>query len=117
VCFIVLHSSQDHLRKGTCDLNHPFILPVEKNTDSWCARKGDLQRATPLDILMVPSSSITITANCEHLACSGFSISEPIHLGNFEFIAIYFGGLSLSPRRGNKGAIFTGSTRSGVSTS
>jgi hypothetical protein len=46
---------------------------------------------------MVPASSITITSNGEHLACSGFSLSEPVHLGNFEFIADYFGGLSQSP--------------------
>jgi hypothetical protein len=38
---------------------------------------------------------------------------EPAHLGNFEFIADYFCGLSLSPRRGNEGAIFVGLTHNG----
>jgi hypothetical protein len=39
---------------------------------------------------------------------------EPVRLGNFEFITDYFGGLSLSPRRGNEGAIFVGLTHSGA---
>jgi hypothetical protein len=87
-----------------------------KNTNSWHARKEDLQRVTSLDILIVPSSSIAITADGECLAYGGFSLSEPVGLGNFEFIANYFGGLSLSPRRGNKGVVFKGSTHSGAST-
>jgi hypothetical protein len=93
-----------------------LYLASAKNTDSWRARKGDLYRATPLDISMVPSSSITITADGERLACGGFSLSEPVGLGNFEFIADYFGGLRLSHRRGNEGAIFVGSTHSRAST-
>jgi hypothetical protein len=47
---------------------------------------------------MVLLSAITVAANSERLMCGGFSLSEPVHLGNFEFIADYFGGLSLSPR-------------------
>jgi hypothetical protein len=115
VRFVVLHSLQDHLRIGTHDLDHPISCPCN-NTDSWCSRKGYLQHATPLDVLMVPSSSIPITADGERLACGGFSLDEPIHLGNIEFITDYFNGLSLSPRRGNKDAIFVGLTRSGAST-
>jgi hypothetical protein len=65
---------------------------------------------------MVPSSSIAFTVDGERLTCSGFSLGKPIHLGNFEFIADYFGSLSLSPRRGNEGTIFVGSTHSGAST-
>jgi hypothetical protein len=65
---------------------------------------------------MVSPSSIAIIADCEHLVCSGFSLGELVHLGNLEFITDYFGGLSLSPRRGNEGTIFVGSTRSGAST-
>jgi hypothetical protein len=87
-----------------------LYLAGAKNTDSWHARKRDLQRATPLDVAMVPSSSIAVTAD------GGFSLGEPVHLGNFEFIADYFGSLSLSPRRGNESAIFMGSTRSEAST-
>jgi hypothetical protein len=65
---------------------------------------------------MVPSSSKAITADGECLACGGFSLSEPVFLENFEFVTDYFGGLSLSPRRSNKGTVFVGSTCSGAST-
>jgi hypothetical protein len=87
-----------------------------KNTNSWHARKEDLQCVTSLDILIVPSYSIAIAADGECLAYGGFSLGEPVGLGNFEFIANYFGGLSLSLRRGNKGVIFKGSTHSEAST-
>jgi hypothetical protein len=62
---------------------------------------------------MVPSSALTITIDGTHLTCGGFSLGEIVHLGSFEFIADYFGGLSLSPRRSNSGTAFTGSTHSG----
>jgi hypothetical protein len=65
---------------------------------------------------MVLSSSIAIAADGEHLMCGGFSLHEPVHLGHFEFIADYFSGLSLYPRRCDEGAIFVGSTHSGAST-
>jgi hypothetical protein len=65
---------------------------------------------------MVPSSSIAIVADSERIMCSGFSLGEPVLLGNFEFIVDYFGGLSLSPRRGNEGTAFVGSTCCGAST-
>jgi hypothetical protein len=32
----------------------PYLIGA-KNTNSWHARKGHLQRAFPLDVLMVPS--------------------------------------------------------------
>jgi hypothetical protein len=51
----VLGSSQDYLRTRTRDLDHPVLTSAE-NTDSWCTRKRDLQRALPLDITMVPST-------------------------------------------------------------
>jgi hypothetical protein len=75
-----------------------------------------LQRAFSLVVPMVPSSAIAVIADGEHLMCGGFSLSETVHLGNFEFIADYFGGLSLSPRRGTVGATFIGPTHSGAST-
>jgi hypothetical protein len=65
---------------------------------------------------MVPSCSIIIVADGERLTCDEFSLGEIIHLGNFEFITDYFGGLSLSPRRGDEGTTFVGSTRRGAST-
>jgi hypothetical protein len=89
-----------------------LYLAGAKNIDSWHARKGDLQRAFPLDVLMVPSSVIIVTANGECLTCGGFSLGETVLLGNFEFIADYFGSLTLSPRRGDVGAAFMGSTHS-----
>jgi hypothetical protein len=95
------------------DLDHPILAGAE-NTNSWCSRKGDLQRAFPLDVPMVPSYMITIAADGEHLTYDGFSLSKTIQLGNFEFIADYFSGLSLSTRRGDSAAAFMGSTRSGT---
>jgi hypothetical protein len=41
---------------------------------------------------------------------------KPVRLRNFEFIADYFDGLILSPRRGNEGVVFVGSTRNEAST-
>jgi hypothetical protein len=58
---------------------------------------------------------ITVTADGERLMCGGFSLSKTIHLGNFEFIVNYFGGLSLYHKRGDSGIAFNGSTRSGDS--
>jgi hypothetical protein len=65
---------------------------------------------------MVPSSLIAVTADSECLTCGGFSLSETFHLGNFKFITDYFGGLSLSPWRGDAGAALMGPTHSGAST-
>jgi hypothetical protein len=48
-------SSQDHLRTGMRDLDHP-VLAGARNTDNWCTRKGDLQLAFHLDVPIVPSS-------------------------------------------------------------
>jgi hypothetical protein len=63
---------------------------------------------------MVPPSVITIAANDECLMCSGFSLGETVHFGSFKFIADHFNGLKLSPRRGDSGAAFMGSTHSGT---
>jgi hypothetical protein len=93
-----------------------LYLVGTKNTDSWCARKGDSQCAFPLDVPMVPSSAITVATDGKHLTCGGFSLGETACIGKFEFIVDYFGGLSLSPRRGDKDTAFMGSTRSEPST-
>jgi hypothetical protein len=50
----------------------------------------------PQGVVMVPSSSITVAIDGEHLMCSGLSLGEPVRLGNFEFMIDYFDGLSLS---------------------
>jgi hypothetical protein len=48
------------VHKTILELEHTILttlfLAGAKNTDSWCARKRDLQRAFPLDVSMVPSS-------------------------------------------------------------
>jgi hypothetical protein len=93
-----------------------LYLASAKNTNSWCARQGNLQHIFPLHVSMVPSSVITVTADGECLTCSGFSLDKIVRLGNFEFISDYFGGLSLSPKRGDAGATFMGSNRSEKST-
>jgi hypothetical protein len=64
---------------------------------------------------MVPSSTIAITTDGERLTCGGFSLDETVCLRNFEFIVDYFGSLILSPRRGDEGVAFMGSTHSGIS--
>jgi hypothetical protein len=60
---------------------------------------------------MVPSSTISVATGGECVMCGGFSLGETVHLRNFEFIADYFGGLSLSPWRCDSGV---GSTRNGT---
>jgi hypothetical protein len=79
---------------------------------SWHARKGHLQRAFHLEVLIVPSSVLAIAADDERLTCSGFSLHETIHIGSFKSIVAYFDGLSLCPKRGSSGAAFMGSTHS-----
>jgi hypothetical protein len=84
-----------------CDLDHPVLAGVE-NTDSWHTRKGDLENAFPLGVMMVPSSVITtIGADAEYLTCGGFSLGETIHIGSFEFVADYFGVQILFPGKGD----------------
>jgi hypothetical protein len=92
-----------------------LYLVGAKNTNNRRNRKGHLQLAFPLDFLMVPSSAIAITTDGERLTCGGFSLDETVCLRNFEFIIDYFSSLILSPRRGDEGVAFMGSTHSGVS--
>jgi hypothetical protein len=115
VCFIV-HSSQDHLRTGTRDLDHPISCRCKKTPMVGALGKEICSVLFLDEVLMVPSSSIAVAANCERLTCGGFSLGEPVCLRNFEFITNYFNGLSLSHKRGNEGAIFVGSTHNGAST-
>jgi hypothetical protein len=60
---------------------------------------------------MVHSSTLTITADDEHLTRGCFSLDKTVRFGNLEFIADYFGSLSLSPKGNNSGTIFVGTTR------
>jgi hypothetical protein len=79
-----------------------LYLTGAKNTNSWCGKKEDLQRAFSLDVPMVPSSAITVAADGKHLTCGGFSLGETVRLGKFEFITDYFSSLSLSLRGATK---------------
>jgi hypothetical protein len=109
MCFIV--------RKTISELERVILttlyLAGARNTNSWHSRKGDLLRTLPLDVSIVSLSSFTVSGDGERLMCGGFSLSETIHLGSFDFIADYFGGLSLPHRRNDSGTSFMGSTRSG----
>jgi hypothetical protein len=91
------------------NLDH-LVLADAKNTDSWRAWKGDWKRAFPLDVPMVPSSSIAVAADGEHLTCGGFSLGKTVCLGNFDFITDYFGPTH------SAGTAVMGPTRSGAST-
>jgi hypothetical protein len=111
VCYVV-HKTTSELE--CMILTTPFLAGA-KNIDSWCARKGELQCAFPLDVPMVPTSVITVAADGERLSCGGFSLGESVCFWNFEFIADYFDGLTLSPKRSNSGTAFMGSTCRGAS--
>jgi hypothetical protein len=93
------------------DLDHPVLAGVE-NTDSWHAMKGDLQRASPLDVPMVTSSKLSFIANASNLIGVGLTLSEAIHFGSLEFTADHLGRLSLSPKQWDSGAIFIGMVHS-----
>jgi hypothetical protein len=108
----VLYSSQDHLRTRTRDLDHPVLVGV-KNIDSWHTRNGDLQRAFPLDVLMVPSSALIVATDGECLSCGDFSLGETICFGSLEFITDRFSGLSLFPMGDGSDTIIMGSARGG----
>jgi hypothetical protein len=105
-------------RKITSKLERAILTTMylisAKNTDSWRIRKGDLQCAFHLDVLMVPSSVLVISIDGERLTCGGFSLGETVRLESFEFITDYFSGLSLSSRRSDSGTTFIGSTHSGI---
>jgi hypothetical protein len=95
------------------DLDHPVLAGAE-NTNGWHSWKWDLHRPFPLNVPMVPSSPLAITSDGECLMCGCFSLGKTICPGSFEFIANYFRGLSLSPRRGNSRTAFMGSIHSGT---
>jgi hypothetical protein len=108
----VLRCSQDHA-KLECTILTTLYFAGAKNTDSWHTRKGDFQCAFPLDILMVPSFALTVSADGERLTCGGFSLGKTVHLGSFEFIIDYFSNLSLFAWRNDLGITFMGSTQGG----
>jgi hypothetical protein len=62
---------------------------------------------------MVNSSALAINIDGERLTCGGFSLDVTVRFGSPEFIVDYFGGLSLSPKGGDLGAILVFTTRRG----
>jgi hypothetical protein len=74
-----------------------LYLAGPKNTFIWCTKKGDLQRAFPMDV-----------ANGNHPTDVGLALGSTIHFGSLEFTAAHLGRLSLSPQEWDLGAIFIG---------
>jgi hypothetical protein len=107
----VLCSSQDHLRTGMRDLDHPILAGAE-NTDSWPARNWDLQCAFPLDVMMVPSLKLCFLANINNPTSLGLALGRTIDFGSLEFTADCLGRLSLSPQEGDSSTIFIGMVHS-----
>jgi hypothetical protein len=48
VCFVILHSSQDHLGTGTCDLDHPISCSCKNinSTQQMCMYYRALNEVT-----------------------------------------------------------------------
>jgi hypothetical protein len=80
------------------DLDNPISCQWEKTLTFGVPGRGCCS-AFSLDVLMVPSLTLAVSADGERFMCSGFSLGETVHFGSLEFIANCFGGLSLSPRR------------------
>jgi hypothetical protein len=70
-------------------------LAGAKNIDSWCIRKGDLQRAFPLDVPMVSSLKLSFTANGSHPNDVDIAPGRTICFGSLEFTIDHHGRLSL----------------------
>jgi hypothetical protein len=92
----VLYNLKDHLKTRMRDLDHHVLASVE-NTNSWCARNGDLQRAFPLHVPMVPSPKLSFIANGNNPTDVGLTPCSTIHFGNLEFTGDRLSHLSLSP--------------------
>jgi hypothetical protein len=85
-----------------------------KTTDSWHARKGDLQHAFPLDVPMVYSLKLSRIANCNNPISVSLARSETICFDSLEFTTERFGHLSLPLEGGDSGIVFIGMVLSGL---
>jgi hypothetical protein len=84
-----------------------LYLGGAKNTDSWHAKKGELQHAFPQAVPMVPSKLSFIT-NSNNPTGVGLALGSTIHFSSLEFITNHFGHLSLYPQGMDSDAIFVG---------
>jgi hypothetical protein len=110
VCFIIC--------KITLELEHTILatlyLAGAKNTYSWRAKKGDLQCAFPLEVLIVYSLKLSFVANTNNPTSIGLTPGETIWFGSLEFTVDRLACLSLSPEEGDSGTIFVGMVHSGL---
>jgi hypothetical protein len=72
-----------------------------------------LQRAFPLDILMVYSLKLSFIDNSSNPTGIGLTLGETICFSSLEFTADCFGRLSLSPEEGDSDALCVGMVHSG----
>jgi hypothetical protein len=72
-----------------------------------------LQRAFPLNVLMVLASVLNVAAGGEGLLCGGFSRGKTIRFESLEFIADHFGSMSLSPMWDGSNTVVMDSARGG----
>jgi hypothetical protein len=79
--------------------------------------RGDLQRAFPLDVPLVPSPKLSSVTNDNNTTDVGLAPGSAIHFGSLEFITDRFGHRCLSPQEQDAGAIFIGMVHSGLSLS
>jgi hypothetical protein len=103
--------------KTTSELKRTILttlyLTGAKNTDSWHARKGDLQSTFPLDVPMVTSPKLSFIANTNNPTGDGLAPSKTIRFGSLEFTIDHLGHVSLSPEERDSSAIFIGMVHSG----
>jgi hypothetical protein len=86
-----------------------------KDIDGWCARKGDLHWAFPLDVSMVYSPKLTFITNGNNPIDVGLAPGETICFGSLEFITDRFGRSSRSPKEDDSCAVVVGMVHSGSS--
>jgi hypothetical protein len=113
VCFVVCKTTSEQERVTLSNL----YLVGAKNIDSWRTEKGNLERAFPLDIIMIPSSVPAVAGDGERLLCGLFSLGKTFRFRSLEFITGCFSGLSRSPMGNGSDATNMGSTHGRPSSS